>query len=49
MDERRFVVFIVLALGIMLGSSALMHWLNPPPPRPAEQQAAAGKGLRETC
>ena len=36
--ERRFVIFLVLAFGILLGYSWLMQRLNPPPPRPPKQQ-----------
>ncbi len=36
--ERRFVIFLILSFGILLGSSWLMQWLYPPPPRPLEQQ-----------
>jgi YidC/Oxa1 family membrane protein insertase len=43
--ERRFVIFLILSFGILLGSSWLMQRLYPPRPRPQwqERQVAAGK------
>jgi YidC/Oxa1 family membrane protein insertase len=32
--ERRFILFLVLSFGVLVGYSWLMQKLNPPPPRP---------------
>lgn len=37
--EKRFVLFLVLSLAILLGYTALMQWLTPPPALVAEKNA----------
>ncbi len=41
--ERRFVLFVILSFGILLGHFALTAWLNPPKPEPPKPPMAAEK------
>ncbi|MCE9553103.1 MAG: YidC/Oxa1 family insertase periplasmic-domain containing protein [Planctomycetes bacterium] len=40
--EKRLPLFMLLAVGILVGSQLLMHWINPP--KPVGKQADKGKG-----
>ena len=45
--ERRFVLFLVLSFAILLGYSALLHRMNPPPANPQQPVAAANQANKQ--
>jgi YidC/Oxa1 family membrane protein insertase len=44
-DGKRYILFVVLSVALLLANAWVMHWMNPPkPPAPALQQIAAKEG-----